>query len=182
MHISYLLVISLLSSLPATALAAQSNEPSQSVPSQSVPAQSAPDQSVPDQSVPDQSVPDQSVPDQSVPNLTFFRATLSGITIEFGPSSQEQGTPSTVKAKSLDEKARDLELTQKARDLMEKLQSAAVDARARNYLPCYSIESYRFTQENPNSDVTKLTQHSACQPAAQFQLKPATPPATPAAH
>jgi hypothetical protein len=44
---------------------------------------------------------------------------------------------------------------------------------AQNAAPCYTIRSYRFTRDHPNSDSTKFADYSTCQPATQFRLKDA---------
>jgi hypothetical protein len=44
-------------------------------------------------------------------------------------------------------------------------------ALAQNTRPCYSIRSYRFSQEDPASDSTRFTDYSTCQPGAQFHVK-----------
>jgi len=40
-----------------------------------------------------------------------------------------------------------------------------------NETVCYSIRSYRVTRDDPESDSTRLTGYSECQPAAQFHAK-----------
>jgi hypothetical protein len=44
-------------------------------------------------------------------------------------------------------------------------------ALAQNTKPCYSIRSYRFSQEDPASDSTRFTDYSTCQPGTQFHIK-----------
>jgi hypothetical protein len=44
-------------------------------------------------------------------------------------------------------------------------------ALAQNTKPCYSIRSYRFSQEDPASDSTRFTDYSTCQPGTQFHVK-----------
>jgi|SRR5271154_40073 len=44
-------------------------------------------------------------------------------------------------------------------------------ALTQNTAPCYSIRSYRFSREDPESDSTRLTDYSTCQPGTQFHMK-----------
>jgi hypothetical protein len=125
MRISYLFVVSMLSSLPVVAFSAQPRDPSQSAPATTAGAQSI-----------------------STATLLAF-------------SSDDSGKP-------LDDT--------RMRELLEKANKAVNEAMVKDDTRCYAIESYRFTQENPDSDATRLTERSSCQPAAQFHLKRVTPP------
>jgi hypothetical protein len=131
MRISCLFVVSLLSSMPATLLAAQPADHSPSALATTASAQS-----------------------RSMATLLAF---------------------------SSDDSKKPLNDTS-MRDLLEKAKVAVSDAMARKDTRCYAIESYRFTQENADSDTVRLTERSSCQPATQFQLKQVTPPAKSAAH
>jgi hypothetical protein len=42
---------------------------------------------------------------------------------------------------------------------------------APNNAVCYSIRSYGFTRDNPESDMTRLSSYSTCQPSTQFEVK-----------
>ncbi len=42
---------------------------------------------------------------------------------------------------------------------------------AQNAAPCYLIRSYRFTREDPKSDITTFADYSTCQPASQFHVR-----------
>ena len=66
--------------------------------------------------------------------------------------------------------------------LPESVKNAANDAMARNDTLCYSIESYRFKQENPDSNAMRLTERSDCTPASEFHLNRVMPPAHSVAH
>ncbi len=46
-------------------------------------------------------------------------------------------------------------------------------ALAQNAAPCYTIRTYRFTRDHPNSDATRFADYSTCQPGTQFHLKDA---------
>ena len=82
--------------------------------------------------------------------------------------------PPTIETTPLDDEA--------MQKLMEQAKGTANSAMTKDDALCYSIESYRFTRENPDSDATRLTERSPCQPAAQFQFKSVTPQAKSAAH
>lgn len=41
---------------------------------------------------------------------------------------------------------------------------------------CYSIRDYRFTQDNPESNVPKLTDYSTCESASLFQKRDVVTP------
>ena len=44
-------------------------------------------------------------------------------------------------------------------------------ALAQNTAPCYAMRSYRFSREAPESDTTRLTDYSSCQPSTEFHIK-----------
>jgi hypothetical protein len=44
---------------------------------------------------------------------------------------------------------------------------------AQNAAPCYTLRSYRFARENPNSDSTSFIGYSTCQPGNEFHRKDA---------
>lgn len=52
--------------------------------------------------------------------------------------------------------------------------TGTLPALAQNTKPCYSIRSYRFSQEDPASDSTRFTEYSTCQPGTQFHVKNAS--------
>lgn len=46
-------------------------------------------------------------------------------------------------------------------------------ALAQNATPCYTMRSYRFTRDHPNSDSTRFADYSTCQSGTQFHLRDA---------
>jgi hypothetical protein len=54
-----------------------------------------------------------------------------------------------------------------------KLLQRKLSTLAQNAAPCYTIRSYRFTRDNPNSDTTTFANYSTCQPSTQFHVKDA---------
>ena len=55
--------------------------------------------------------------------------------------------------------------------LLQTPLAGSLPALAQNTLPCYSIRSYRFSQEDPASDSTRFTDYSTCQSGSQFHVK-----------